>query len=94
MANSAGKLTRAQLGERIQVSLMEGSSPDDQLLVELVVDALKRISPNAASAAALLNGESIQNLASGSNSTDPGWVLLNFPRNRNQAQMLEKVLSG
>lgn len=64
----------------MQLSMMEGSSPDDQLLVDLVIDTLKR-----------LGNEEEAKTGSQENF---GWVLLNFPRNRSQAQLLEKELSG
>ncbi len=79
-AEAKKPLTRAQIGVKMQISMMEGSSPDDQLLVNLVIDTLKR-----------LGNEEEAKTGSQENF---GWVLLNFPRNRAQAQLLEKELSG
>lgn len=53
--------------------MLAGAPPEDQLLVALVVDAIKRVPEDKAHG---------------------GWVLVDFPRNRGQAVVLEKELSG
>lgn len=50
---------------------MEGHSPDDSLLVDLVVYALNQQSEGGG-----------------------GWILLDFPKTRDQAVLLERELSG
>ncbi|KAJ3204680.1 RNA polymerase II subunit A C-terminal domain phosphatase, partial [Clydaea vesicula] len=74
---SAGKkgFSKAQIGAKIQLSMMEGKSPEDSHLVSLVADAM-------------------QNLPKSESEKFSGCILLNFPRNRLQAQLLEKELSG
>lgn len=56
----------------MQVALMEGTNPQDEILVELVLLEIKRISETQGN----------------------GWILLDFPQNKNQAQLLEMRLSG
>ncbi|KAI8807069.1 hypothetical protein BJ742DRAFT_854688 [Cladochytrium replicatum] len=65
---------KATFGSKLQAAMMEGSVPDDTLLVTLVVEAIR---------------------ASTASEAHPGgWVLVDFPRNRNQAQLMERELSG
>lgn len=75
---SAGKkLPRlSHLGAKIQMSLLEGQSPIDQHIVQLVLIALAK------------------QVESEKEKPGNGWILLNFPRNRAQAQLFEKELSG
>lgn len=54
------------------MALLEGVSPDDEILVDIAVWGIKKASE-----------------ASGN-----GWILLNFPQTKTQAQILEKKLSG
>lgn len=64
-------LSKSQLGAKIQIALMEGQSPDDSLIVDLVIDAMCQ-----------------------ENSKPGGWVLVDFPRTRDQAALLERELTG
>ncbi|KAI8829998.1 hypothetical protein BJ741DRAFT_367645 [Chytriomyces cf. hyalinus JEL632] len=65
-------LANTHPGAKLQQSMLGGGSPDDELLVSLVSEAIKK----------------------NSGPECPGWVLIEFPRNRYQAQLLEKELSG
>ncbi|RKO93481.1 hypothetical protein BDK51DRAFT_25580, partial [Blyttiomyces helicus] len=70
--------TATSLGAKIQLAMMEGSSPDDHLLVTLVVEAMRKATVPTDQ----------QQFGAG------GWILVDFPRTRAQAQILEKELSG
>lgn len=59
------------LGAKIQLCLVEGRSPDDALLVELVVKAIQKLSL-----------------------TPSGWILVDFPKTKEQAVLLERQLTG
>ncbi|KAI8928765.1 hypothetical protein BC831DRAFT_447306 [Entophlyctis helioformis] len=64
-------LTKPQIGAKIQLAMLEGQSPDDSLLVALIIDALSQQPPKSG-----------------------GWIVVDFPRTRVQAQLLERELSG
>jgi adenylate kinase family enzyme len=64
----------AQIGAKIQVSMMEGSVADDSILVSLAVESIRKATSN--------------------DSEMGGWILVDFPRTKSQAQLLEKELSG
>ncbi|KAI9197523.1 uncharacterized protein BJ171DRAFT_427982 [Polychytrium aggregatum] len=69
--------SKGQIGAKLQLSMLEGGTADDNLVVSLVVDAIRKATPSDDNP-----------ISSG------GWVLVDFPANRNQAQLLEKELSG
>eukprot|EP00833_Pecoramyces_ruminatium_P006888 jgi/Orpsp1_1/1180920/evm.model.c7180000075125.1 len=68
-------LTRAQIGSEIQIKMLEGGYPNDELLVQLVIDSISRVNIDHPDCKG-------------------GWVLVNFPQNREQAALLEKELTG
>ncbi|KXS16769.1 hypothetical protein M427DRAFT_30893 [Gonapodya prolifera JEL478] len=74
--SSKDRKDRLGTASKLQMALLEGRSPDDALLVSLVVEYVNQISAPA------------------DGSPPGGWILSDFPRNRNQAQLLEKELSG
>lgn len=65
------KLSKQQIGARLQLTMMEGLSPDDSLLVSLVVEAMSQEPEKPG-----------------------GYVLVDFPKTRQQAQLLEREISG
>eukprot|EP00833_Pecoramyces_ruminatium_P017937 jgi/Orpsp1_1/1191969/evm.model.d7180000089725.1 len=67
-------LTRAQIGSEIQIKMLEGGYPNDELLVQLVIDSISRVNIDHPDCKG-------------------GWVLVNFPQNREQAALLEKELT-
>ncbi|OUM67060.1 hypothetical protein PIROE2DRAFT_58969 [Piromyces sp. E2] len=70
-----GALTRSQIGSEIQIKMLEGGYPNDELLVQLVIDAISRVDIDHPDCKG-------------------GWILVNFPQNREQAVLLEKELTG
>ncbi|KAI9311754.1 hypothetical protein BDR26DRAFT_1017305 [Obelidium mucronatum] len=65
-------IAAGHIGTKLQQSMAGGNGPDDELLVNLVMESIKKHSAEDA----------------------PGWVLVDFPRNRYQAQLLEREISG
>ncbi|KAI9143629.1 hypothetical protein BKA69DRAFT_86943 [Paraphysoderma sedebokerense] len=74
---------RARLGQEAQSTLMSGTPLDDALLVSLVVDRIRQITIPAN-----------DSKSSGPSPKSNGWILINFPRNRNQAALLEREMTG
>lgn len=72
--------TTAAAMKKVQLSLYEGNTADDATLVSLVVDAIRRVS--------IAGPEKDNTDKSG------GWILVDFPRTKAQAQLLERELSG
>ncbi|ORX79042.1 hypothetical protein BCR32DRAFT_294674 [Anaeromyces robustus] len=68
-------LTRSQIGSEIQIKMLEGGYPNDELLVQLVIDSISRVNVDYPDCKG-------------------GWILVNFPQNREQAVLLEKELTG
>ena len=71
--------TRGEIGRKIQAFMIEGQIPSDSLLVQLIIDAVQKLNPQPPD-------EQPQK--------EKGWILMNFPRTRAQAVLLEKELTG
>jgi adenylate kinase family enzyme len=64
-------LSKQAIGSKLQLIMMEGQVPDDNLLVSLLIEAMSQEPP-----------------------TPGGWMIIDFPKTRQQAQILERELSG
>ncbi|TPX51313.1 adenylate kinase [Synchytrium endobioticum] len=61
----------AELGKKLEMSMLEGSKPDDTVVAGVIALAIKACEEQGR-----------------------GWVICNFPKSRNEAQLLERYLSG
>ncbi|KAI8587012.1 hypothetical protein BDZ88DRAFT_399175, partial [Geranomyces variabilis] len=73
-----GKTGKPGLGAKVEISMLEGGSADDSLLVTLVVEAIQKLLP----------------LEDAPPGEAGGFIITDFPRTRVQAQLFEKELSG
>jgi len=55
--------------------MLEGGYPNDELLVQLIIDAISRVNIDHPDCKG-------------------GWILVNFPQNKEQAVLLERELTG